>query len=66
MANSHRAPKELAELRGDLSALKLKIVLLEKQEAELGRIEFRRSLADACKKQRTKNASIYRSKLPKR
>ena len=39
MANSHRAPKELAELRGDLSALKLKIVLLEKQEAELGRIE---------------------------
>lgn len=39
MADSHRVPKALEELRGDLSALKLKIVLLEKQEAELGRIE---------------------------
>lgn len=39
MADSHRVPKALEELRGDLSALKLKIVLLEKQEAELERIE---------------------------
>ena len=39
MADSHRVPKALEELRGDLSALKLKIVLLDKQEAELERIE---------------------------
>lgn len=38
MANSNRVPKGLDELRGDLSALKLKIALLEKQEAELERI----------------------------
>ena len=55
MANSHRVPKDIEALRGDLSSLKLKIVLLEKQEAELERIE-QESDADEALQMLVKNS----------
>lgn len=55
MANSHRVPKDIEALRGDLSSLKLKIVLLEKQEAELERIE-QESDADEAMQMLVKNS----------